>query len=899
MLFRSPYILIINDNDKDKEINAGQVNAQRGLKKLADIRVAAVSRYFEQYMTPEEIAKVGGKVDANAIMQALGKNYLCNLVMKIIVDVSDELERIAEEYAAMPEPSINEPNFDLALTTIKSRRNGERSGKVRPEIEALLNKINSDLTAGDLAAKNIIVKSKGKYYCCPFCGSGSHTHGTGALQIYDGNGFFCHSCGEGGSFFKLITKVRNLNTYGKDFFDTLRAVIDDFGVKYDPKIFEMPSPKAEEQPAKVELPTFATASEDKVAEWLNVNGGVIEPNMINALRSAEKFFAEVTPEKITPEFVSSSVTLQNLALVTFYDFMSTNLNKFFATLETATENAANKIAEAKTGMVGKPSAEVVEISKLRKYKIESSIKSRVTAIRKAHKNFVVDAKEKAERAERQARHQSALEADKAAIGDAYKLKNPDQADYLLAQENDDSGRAEQFAYLFGNQIRFIPSREQWLVFQRDKQFKKSGVWQLGNPAKNTVVMPLAAEMNKFLVANAPDNPNPEFAKSVQNWRNLKCMNNAIRLAGSGNRNNIQITAADLDTHPQLLLCRNGVIDLQTKRFYERVEPGLLITKRCNAVYIPNADTRFVWKFLCDLLPDEGTLAAVLRYIAYCFTGEISQQKIHFWKGEGANGKSTLLAELLYLLGSYGVKITADIICESDRPTDANSATPALASLIGARAAISNELKEDSVLDARMVKDLTSGEPLPVRLLHCNTETFKPICKLIICGNFFPSINNVKDKGLRRRIQTVEFTQTFEGARADLQLPEKLMLEENLSALLNIIVDNAFDFYREGTLLESAEMSNTRTTYLNSNDIIATFIDEYCVSGDNRHVLAKTLIDKFATVYPAQYRKIKNEIRKAIESEFITSKRKTKYGIEYSGIGLVETPPGGDDGDDDD
>lgn len=893
-----PYILIINDNDKDKEINAGQVNAQRGLKKLANIRVAAVSRYFEQYMTPEDVAKVGGKVDANAIMQTLGKKYLCNLVMEIITDVADELEHIAEEYAAMPEPSNDATNFDLALTTIKSQRNGEHSGNKRPEIQALLDKINSDLTAGDLEAKNIIVKSKRQYYCCPFCESGNRTHGTGALQIYDGNGFFCHSCGEGGSFFKLITTVRNLNTYGKDFFETLRAVADEFDVKYDPKIFEMPSPKAEEQPAKVEIPTFVTASEDKVADWLSVNGGVIEPNMVNALRSAEKFFAEVTPEKITPEFVNSSVTLQNLALVTFYDFMSANLNKFFTALESAAENAANQIAEAKTGMVEKPSDEVVEISKLRKYKLESSIKTRVTAIRKAHKNFVADFKEKYERAERQARQKAAREADKAAIGDAYKLKDPAQAEYLLAQLNDDTGRAEQFAYLFGNHIRFMPSREQWLAYQRDKEFKNSGVWRLGNPGKNTIVMPFAAEMHKFIIANAPENPDPEFDKSIQNWRNLKCMTNAVRLAGSSNRNNIQITAADLDTHPQLLLCRNGVIDLQTKRFYPRVDPRLLITKRCNAIYNPDADDTFVWKFLCELLPDEGTLAAVLRYIAYCFTGEISQQKIHFWKGEGANGKSTLLATLLYLLGDYGVKVASDIICESDRPTDANSATPALASLIGARAAISNELKGDSRIDARMVKDLTSGEPLPVRLLHCNVETFKPICKLIICGNFYPSIDNVDDKGLRRRIQTVEFTQTFEGGRADLQLPEKLLLEENLSALLNLIVENAFEFYRDGTLLESTAMSNARNIYLDSNDFVAMFVEEYCIRKANCHVLAKKLIDKFEAVYPAQYHRNKKGIRKAVEDKFITSKRKTKYGIEYTGIGLVETPPGGDDVDPD-
>lgn len=58
-------------------------------------------------------------------------------------------------------------------------------------------------------------KSKGKFYCCPACGSG--THGTrdsdGALSIKsDGIKWKCFSCGRGGDLIDLIKIVENLDT---------------------------------------------------------------------------------------------------------------------------------------------------------------------------------------------------------------------------------------------------------------------------------------------------------------------------------------------------------------------------------------------------------------------------------------------------------------------------------------------------------------------------------------------------------------------------------------------------------------------------------------------------------------------------------------------------------------
>lgn len=60
-------------------------------------------------------------------------------------------------------------------------------------------------------AEEMLTKSKSKnQYECVFCGSGTGSHGTGALTIYE-NYFKCYSCGTVGDIFDLCEKVENVS----------------------------------------------------------------------------------------------------------------------------------------------------------------------------------------------------------------------------------------------------------------------------------------------------------------------------------------------------------------------------------------------------------------------------------------------------------------------------------------------------------------------------------------------------------------------------------------------------------------------------------------------------------------------------------------------------------------
>ena len=478
--------------------------------------------------------------------------------------------------------------------------------------------------------------------------------------------------------------------------------------------------------------------------------------------------------------------------------------------------------------------------------------------------------------------------DRDAAADKFKIKSDNfDADYLFMQPDDDEGRATQLVYTFGSYLRHITARDQWLVFKKNPDYPTCGVWSLSNPKADIEVLRFARKMSGILTANMPADADKDTDKMIQAWRNGKCMSNAIRLARVDDQ--VIIRAADLDAHPNLLLVKNGVIDLQTKQFYPNVDRNLLLTKCCNAVWNPDADDLLVRTFLEDIQPNEESRAAMIRYLGYCTTGEINQQKLHFWKGRGANGKSTILATYKHMMGNHAVNIPASLLLEPKTPADANNATPALAMLIGARVAISSELPQTCTLNSQLVKDVTGGEEMSVRLLHCNFENFRPFAKFIICGNFFPQIGNVRDKGLLRRLQTLEFNQTFEGNQADLSLPKRLLEEENLSALLSIIVDGAYDFYREDKLIESAEMNNSRRTYIADNDFITQFIEEFCVVGNNKHCTRKEFLDELKKNFGAECARYRNdrELGKLVEQLPNCRRERTNRGIEYFGFGIAD------------
>ena len=871
-----PFVLLIKDED-----DGGDTGMNNVAQHLAEIRVPAVVRSLEQYMTPEDIAKVGGKVDANALMQTLGLKFLRNLMTEIIVDVDDELNALADKYAVAEKTKPDELPFEPRSAKKKSSTSSETK---RPEIQALLDKINAEITCEQLEKHNILThsangKPRPEGYCCPWCGSGTHTKQTGSFQFYPyGGGVYCHACSEGGNVFQLINHVRNEDASGQNFFVQLRRIADEFGVDYDPTIFDPPESKIELSPLEL-----------KLKDWQEINGQISD-ELVPKIQAAVDLLGNVTTENITAADAQSSKFKFAAAMCRFYDFNDVADN-FILTLETAKSNAADQIKTAKIAggeFVAQPDEKIRALSVLPLSNIKAAINSFVSDIKRNHRKY--------QEAVAVARRREIAQKKLKARDDEQKITiDKSEVDYLFSLGITDADNAERAIFLAGDKIRYLPELEQWLVYD-----SKRGLWRRGNKKSNTIIMPVARDIARILNDNMPSPETyPDAAAVVDNWRSTKKTNLAFTYLKS--HDSILIKREDLDAHKNLINCLNGVLDLQTGIFYKRQDENAqwLLTRQLNAIFKPNFRSEVVEAFFKSLF-DEETLTGLLSFLGYCLTGETNQHKAHFWKGDGSNGKSTLLNWLLLFFGTYGAKLGKDTFCDNGRPADANAATAALNMIVGARFAGVNEFKKKDILKVDLFKDITGSDMLYLRELNQEAFNTIPTAKFVFNSNFAPRLDNVDDRGLTRRILVVEFKNTFseELGNIDKQLPAKLADDDAMSALLSILLFYAKKFYETDRLIESPRMKTARNTYFNKNDFILEFVEEYCVVGKQYSVSSKELLRILHDKYKFQASSFSNkELREMLQQKIggvscYTDKHKDIK--VFSGIALANEPNVGDD-----
>lgn len=434
-------------------------------------------------------------------------------------------------------------------------------------------------------------------------------------------------------------------------------------------------------------------------------------------------------------------------------------------------------------------------------------------------------------------------------------RNNDRDLNSLFKGNDsDLTFARRLETFFGSDVRWLYDDEQWLVYQ-------NGVWRRGTE-KNSCVAHFGRALADTLTQYATNSNEKNLAEKFQSTKKISSAITLLKTLDS-----IRITSEDLDKHPNLLNCLNGCVDLQTGWFYPNVEKrSAMITQQCRAGVYPDAKSELVDNFFRDIQPDETTRAGLLRWLGYCLTGECSEEKFLVWIGRGSNGKGVLGATLLELLGDYGTGLAQRaLLRNSIFSNDADKATTSLNCLEHRRFALSEELPLKSELNVELVKNLTGGDRLPTRQLYREERTIRNYAKINISGNFRPTIENVNDLGLIRRLLNMPFTVQFGGSNGkpiDYDLKRKMLLPQNLNALLYLLIREAVAWYRrdDGGLIISDIMRQATERHLDENNFVADFIDngDKFVRVANATVKAKFFIDELKAAYPDECAKFKKQ-----------------------------------------
>lgn len=339
------------------------------------------------------------------------------------------------------------------------------------------------------------------------------------------------------------------------------------------------------------------------------------------------------------------------------------------------------------------------------------------------------------------------------------ISDPLAAELALLGETD-ADNAKRFARRQRDAVAYVPGRG---LLAYDGQ-----VWR---PGGDTLALRLAEDVAHAIAAEAAHLNDPGLQKRRQDWSKQSLSKPALeRMVGLA-RGRLEVPSEAFDAQPWLLNVANGTLDLRTGAL-RRHDPADRLTRVAAVAFDPEARCPGFRRFLHDSLGgDRETIAYVRRAIGMTLTGDVGQQVLHYLKGGGNTGKSTLANLLRELLGGYACHTPVETFTvKRHEPIPAD-----LARLAGARLVTAGEINWTQQFDEARVKGMTGGDPIAARHLYGHPFEYRPQFKLWLYANEFPKVR-ATDDAFWRRIRVIPFNITVAPGRIDQSLPAALRAE---------------------------------------------------------------------------------------------------------------------------
>lgn len=475
-----------------------------------------------------------------------------------------------------------------------------------------------------------------------------------------------------------------------------------------------------------------------------------------------------------------------------------------------------------------------------------------------------------------------------------ELKGEVTLDYPLTE----SGDAELFAVMNGDDLRYDKLRGRWLI-----SHEESGLWL---PDSLDHVFNLALENTRERQKRALQLEDYAQRKQMMDWamhgESRSRLTNLLALAQ--NKEPLADDGMAWDTDPWLLGCPNGVVDLRDGTF-RKATPDDRVTMRVKVKYDPQADCP-LWKATLgqifaghevksDNLLDQADITESVRLVefmqralGYSITGDCREECCFFAYGEGGNGKGTIINTLGEVLGDYLDDMPMKTLEKSLFAS--NSIPNDIAKLVGKRFITCAEVNEFHINESRL-KALTGRDPITARFLNQEFFTFRPVGKIWISTNNRPKITGLDD-GIWRRIHLIPFTNSFKGPRDDKTIKERLLKE--LPGILNWVIEGAVKWQQVG-LLPPDTVRVATEDYRIDSEPITPFINACCVVDAKARVQAGLLFQAYKLWASGQHEEqplTDKAFSKFIKRRFSCEMNRHVY---YVGIGLMDSRSGSEGG----
>jgi putative DNA primase/helicase len=297
-------------------------------------------------------------------------------------------------------------------------------------------------------------------------------------------------------------------------------------------------------------------------------------------------------------------------------------------------------------------------------------------------------------------------------------------------------------------------------------------------------------------------------------------------------------------------------------------------------------------FLGQVWPDESVRDFMIRFLGYCLTGSVAENRCLFLHGSGANGKSVFVNVVSAVLGDFVAHVQPSLILRRGEahPTDK-------AQLFGKRLAVINEIPSGAKIDDNTLKSITGGDTISARRMHEDFWTFEPTHKLLMLGNHLPRLDG-SDPAVWRRLLLVDCPLRLEPDEIDRDLTRKLC--EEREGILAIMLQGWLDWKAQG-LNPPPEILKATGRYRGEEDPAGAFLAECVIdvsANEPDRKLARTaLFRRYAEEMKNQGEApiSSTEFGRKVSRHFERSKREADrrhwFGLAFDHAALGEPPDG--------
>jgi putative DNA primase/helicase len=386
----------------------------------------------------------------------------------------------------------------------------------------------------------------------------------------------------------------------------------------------------------------------------------------------------------------------------------------------------------------------------------------------------------------------------------------------------DLGATGLFIEMHGSALRYVRQAKQFYVSDRTRFIPDGG----------DRVLAFAQDVSRRLygLANLEQSKErrEELAKFGLRFESRKLLESVVALAKGFPA--VAFDARAFDADPFLLNTDEGVVDLRTGKLRD-ARDGEFFTKLAGTHYDPDAKCPRWLQFLDEVFCD-GIQTFVQRLVGMSITGSQAEQVLPICYGTGANGKSTFLDVIRYVMGDYALACGSDTFLRREN----KSATNDLARLAGARFVTSIETEDGRTLSEGLVKSVTGGDPITARFLFREFFEFVPQFTLWLATNHRPIVRGT-DFAIWRRLVLIPFQNSFQGAARENNLAQRL--RDEAPGILAWAVRGCLAWQIDGLRTPEAVRIATET-YRSDMDVLRPFFDDRCVIGADESVAAADL-----------------------------------------------------------